>query len=316
MHLGGFCGTIALLQNKALLFAGHGLGCCMSVCNSRFQKIQILFFVIVILFSLSSCRKTLIDPHEGMVEVSNGMGGTMWVERYENLPVSDLLGEEFLPAGSFLNYAGTAYTALRGIDVSEHQGEIDWQAVRADGVDFAIVRAGYRGYSQGQLFEDAFFRANLEGARAAGLKLGVYFFSQAVSVREAQEEADFLLGLLEGLALDLPVFYDWEQVAGVGETRTDTFDGGVLTDGCLAFCEAIRNAGYEPGVYFYRSLAYYDYELDRLSDLIFWVGAPGGTPDFYYTHTIWQYSFTGEVKGIEQPTDLNLWFQAALVEPG
>lgn len=271
--------------------------------------------MLVMLFAFSSCRKAPPDPHEGMVEVSNGMGGTMWVERHENLPVSNLLGEAFVPAGSFLNYAGTAYSALRGIDVSEHQGEIDWQAVRADGVDFAILRAGYRGYSQGQLFEDAYFRANLEGARSAGLKLGVYFFSQAVSVEEAQEEADFLLGLLEGVALDLPVFYDWEQVAGVGETRTDEFDSGVLTDGCLAFCEAVRNAGYEPGVYFYRSLAYYDYELDRLSDLIFWVGAPGEAPDFYYAHTIWQYSFTGEVQGIGQPTDLNLWFQAA-AEPG
>lgn len=296
---------------KALLQAGRGLGCCMSVCALRIRRILSFFLVLVLLFALSSCRKTPPDPHEGMVEVSNGMGGTMWVRLHENLPASDLLGEEFVPAGSFLNYAGTAYSALRGIDVSEHQGEIDWQAVRADGVDFAILRAGYRGYSQGQLFEDAYFRANLEGARAAGLRLGVYFFSQAVSVEEAREEADFLLGLLEGLSLELPVFYDWEQVAGVGETRTDELDSGVLTDGCLTFCETIRNAGYEPGVYFYRSLAYYEYELDRLSGLVFWVGAPGETPDFYYAHTIWQYSFTGEVQGIGQPTDLNLWFQAA-----
>ena len=287
----------------------------MSVLVLRLRKTFTPVLMLLVLLTLASCRKAPTDPHAGMVEVSNGMGGTMWVKQHENLPVSDLLGEEFVPAGSFLNYAGTAYSALRGIDVSEHQGEIDWQAVRAEGVDFAIIRAGYRGYSQGQLFEDSYFRANLEGAREAGLKLGVYFFSQAVSVREAEEEADFLLGLLEGYALDLPVFYDWEQVAGVGETRTDEFNSTVLTDGCLAFCEVVQNAGYEPGVYFYRSLAYYDYGLDRLADLIFWVGAPGETPDFYYAHTIWQYSFTGEVQGIGQPTDLNLWFQA-VAEPG
>lgn len=275
------------------------------------KRLGALALALSMLMIFASCKKTPPDPHAGMVEVSNGMGGTMWVELHENLPVSGLLDEKFSEAGSFLNYAGTEFQTLRGIDISEHQREIDWQAVAADGVDFAIIRAGYRGYSQGQLFEDAYFRANMEGARAAGLKLGVYFFSQAVSVAEAREEADFLLGLLEDYSLELPVFYDWEQVAGVGETRTDIFDSGVLTDGCLAFCEAVEAAGFEPGVYFYRSLAYYDYELDRLSDLVFWVGAPGERPDFYYEHLIWQYSFTGAVQGIAEPTDLNLLFYKA-----
>lgn len=267
----------------------------------------------LLLMSLGACGpKEYIDPHAGMVRVADGRGGEMWAPLYEDVPAADFSAEDFSAAGSYIDYAGTA---LRGIDVSEHQGEIDWQAVRDDGVEFAIIRAGYRGYSEGLLYEDAFFRANIEGARAAGLKVGVYFFSQAVDTAEAVEEAEFLLGIIGSYTLELPVFFDWELVAEVGETRVDAVDGQTLTDGCLAFCATVESAGYRAGVYFYRSLGYYDYELDRLTNLVFWVGAPGSAPDFYYEHAIWQYSFTGAVGGIAGGTDLNLLFETALAEP-
>jgi GH25 family lysozyme M1 (1,4-beta-N-acetylmuramidase) len=268
---------------------------------------------VLLLMSLGACRRTeYIDPHAGMVLVADGRGGEMWVPLHEELPAANFSAEDFSADGSYIDYAGIA---LRGIDVSEHQGEIDWQAVREDGVEFAIIRAGYRGYSEGLLYEDEFFRANIAGAQAAGLKVGVYFFSQAVNTAEAAEEADFLLGIIDGYALELPVFFDWELVAGVGETRADKVDGQTVTDCCLAFSAVVESAGYRGGVYFYRSLGYYDYELDRLTDLVFWVGAPGDAPDFYYKHAIWQYSFTGAVGGIAGGTDLNLLFETALVEP-
>ncbi|NLH01256.1 MAG: hypothetical protein GX488_05050 [Clostridiales bacterium] len=233
----------------------------------------------------------------------------MWAPLYKDIPVSNFSLSDFYSDGEYIGYSGKEYTAFRGIDVSEHQGNIDWQAVRDDGIEFAIIRAGYRGYSQGKLYEDSCFRKNIEGALAAGLKVGVYFFSQAVNTDEASEEARFLLKIIEPYKLSLPVFFDWEKVANVGETRADNVDGDTITECCLVFCSIIKDAGYDTGVYFYRSLGYYDYKLDRLSDLVFWVGAPGETPDFYYKHRIWQYAFDGTVSGIEGGTDLNIMFQ-------
>lgn len=268
-----------------------------------------------VLLSLWACEAAAseptptIDPHEGQVRVSDGAGGTMWVELYEGVSKSAYEPGDFYGEEGYICFSGEGYTALRGIDVSFYQGKIDWDAVAADGVEFAIIRAGYRGYSQGGVFEDEMFRENVSGALEAGLRVGVYFFSQAVNTAEAEEEARFVLELIEGYDVTMPVIFDWENI-GNGETaRTDNVSGRMLTDCALAFCGAVEAAGYEPGVYFYRRLGYYQYELDRLSGLTLWVSAPGQTPDFYYEHEMWQYSFTGQVEGIEGDTDLNLYFE-------
>ena len=261
---------------------------------AKLKRVAALVLAGLLTLFLCACRaEEYIDPHAGMVSVSDGRGGEMWVKLYEDVPTSSFSADEFYSDGTYIDYDGTQYQALRGVDVSEHQDVIDWQAVRNDGVEFAIIRAGYRGYSEGKLFEDSCFRTNIEGAKAAGLKIGIYFFSQAVDTLEAMEEAEYLLSIIKDYDLDMPVFFDWEKVAEVGETRVDDVDGATVTDCCLAFCSTIESAGYTAGVYFYRSLGYYDYELDRLTNLVFWVGAPGDSPDFYYKHTMWQYSFTG-----------------------
>ncbi len=249
-----------------------------------------------------------VDPHEGEVLVSDGMGGTMWVRDYENLPRNEYDTECLGRDGGYITYESAEHTALRGIDVSFYQGEIDWQAVADDGVEFAVIRAGYRGSTEGKLNTDERFEENLTGAVSAGLRVGVYFFSQAITEEEAREEAQYVLGLLDGRGLDLPVFFDWEHVSSDEGARTDTLSGEVLTDCCLAFCEEIMNAGYEAGVYYYRNLAYRVYELDRLEGLVKWMACADSTPDYYYDFDIWQYSFTGSVTGIAADTDLNLWF--------
>ena len=282
----------------------------LSFAKNTYKKFIVLVFAVMLLVSMGSCGiRNYVDPHAGMVSVSDGRGGEMWVKLYDDIPAAAFSADDFYSDGTYIDYRGTQYTAKRGIDVSEHQGEIDWQAVRNDGVEFAIIRAGYRGYSEGKLFEDTYFRKNIEGALAAGIEVGVYFFSQAVNTAEATEEARFLLDIINGYDISLPVYYDWEQVANVGDTRVDDVDGTTITDCCLAFCSSIESAGFDTGVYFYRSLGYYDYELDRLTNLVFWVGAPAESPDFYYAHRMWQYSFTGTVSGIEGGTDLNLLFE-------
>ncbi len=278
--------------------------------NRIIKRIICVAVAAVLAVSISGCmtEDEIFDLHMGEVCVPNGAGGEMWVPLYENLPVSTLRAEEFYDDGAFINYTGEEYIAQRGVDVSEHQRSIDWAAVKGDGVEFAIIRAGYRGCSEGQLNEDMYFRQNIEGALFQGIEVGVYFFSQAINTEEAVEEALYLIDLIKDYNVTLPVFYDWELVTNIGETRCDELTGIELTENCLAFCSTIERHGYRAGVYFYRALGYRDYELGSLSDYVFWAAAPGKTPDFYYKHSIWQYSFTAQINGIDGPTDLDLMF--------
>ena len=171
----------------------------------------------------------------------DGLGGTMWVPEQEGVPVSGYTPEDFSSDENYVNYIGGQTTAEQGIDVSYYQGAIDWAAVREAGISFAILRVGYRGWGEdGAIHTDACFAQNLEGAKAAGLDVGVYFFSQATTAEEAAQEAAYTLSLLEGAALELPVYFDWEQIGMEQEARTDTTDLDKLTELCLAFAEPIR----------------------------------------------------------------------------
>ena len=267
-----------------------------------------LLLVAVAVIALLSGKEPEIDPHEGQVYINDGFG-MVWMTPLEGVDVNDIAREEIVKYDGAPKYVGDAYTTMRGVDVSEHQYDIDWAAVAASGVDFAYIRIGYRGYTKGGLFEDPYFKANIEGAKANGLKVGVYFFSQSINVAEAIEEAEYVIGLLGDYSVDLPVIYDWEKMEEAGaEARTYQLDTDILDACAVAFCETVKNAGYEPGVYFNRYIGYYGYDLSRLTDYAFWVAVPGEYPDFYYASEIWQYSFEETVPGISTPTDMNLIF--------
>ena len=266
-----------------------------------------VLLVVTFMLGLGGCSLIRrIYPHAGMVSVADGVGGELWMERSKKLEPADFNQEDFSKGEVFAEYSGSDYQAMNGIDVSEHQQEIDWLAAKQAGVDFAIIRTGYRGYQKGTLQEDAFFRKNIEGALAAGIRVGVYFFSQAVTKQEAIEEAQYCISQIDSYDISLPVFYDWENIGKGEEARTDSLDGKSVTEFCLAFAETIRGAGYTPGVYFYRSQGYLFYDLDALEGLEFWSAAVGDYPDFYYRHSFWQYSFTGKVAGIDIECDLNM----------
>ena len=280
------------------------------------NRVIIVVMLAAVSVLLCSCHREKepeeYDPYAGMVQVPDGAGGMLWIRPSEILPLSPYSSGDFAADGSFINYTGSEYRAYRGVDVSEHQHEIDWDAVASDGVEFAIIRAGYRGYSQGGLNEDPYFRRNIEEAKRVGMRVGVYFFSQAINTREAIEEANYLLNLIADYTIDLPVFFDWEPIYGGEDVRTEGVSGDVITECCLAFAQTIYSAGYEPGVYFYRSQGYFDYDLERLSNMVFWSAAIGSSPDFYYDHRFWQYSYTGMVSGIEGGVDLDLLFEKTL----
>ncbi len=195
--------------------------------------------------------------------------------------------------------------APAGIDVSSYQGEIDWKKVAGSGVSFAMLRAGMRGYTKGGLMTDATFEKNYKGARAAGVDVGVYFFSQATSVEEAEEEADYLFALLDGRALTYPVVFDWESVNDAA-ARTNGVDAETVTRCARAFCDKVVAAGYTPMIYFNMDQGYLAYRLDELTDYAFWLAEYHDSPAFYYGFDLWQYTHRGSVPGIEGPVDLDL----------
>ena len=207
-----------------------------------------------------------------------------------------------------ITYSGTDTTVRFGIDVSEHQGVIDWAAVAADGVEFAMIRCGWRGYgSTAGLNEDKYFRANIEGALAAGLDVGVYFFSQALTEAEAREEAAYTLELIAGYELTFPVVFDWEQVAVRG-SRTLSPDWAAVTDCTEVFCDAVAAAGYTPMTYFNMSMAYLRLDLSRLQKYHGWLAWYHEVPEYRYEYRMWQYGALTTVAGVKGLCDVNLLF--------
>ncbi len=200
---------------------------------------------------------------------------------------------------------GALNQTARGIDVSKYQGNIDWNAVAADGITFAIIRVGYRGYGSGALVEDSTFRRNIAGATAAGLKVGVYFYSQAVNEAEAVEEASMVISLCQGYGLPLGVYYDTEKVAG-DTGRADNISAAERTACAVAFCETIRNAGYTAGVYSYASWFYNSLNYANISKYNIWIAQYRDTLDFNYRYDIWQYTSTGRVDGVPGGVDMNI----------
>ena len=198
---------------------------------------------------------------------------------------------------------GALNRTARGIDVSKFQGAIDWNAVKADGITFAIIRCGYRGYGTGALVEDSTYRRNIQGAINAGLKVGVYFYSQAINEAEAVEEASMVLSLVSGYSLPLGVYYDTESVAG---GRANAISATQRTACAVAFCETIRNAGYKAGVYSYASWFYNALNFANISKYNIWIAQYRDTLSFNYKYNIWQYTGSGRVNGISTAVDMNI----------
>jgi len=234
--------------------------------------------------------------------------GGMVLTPLEGMPLNPYDADAFsVDEKGRITYEKDGRRARAGIDVSTHQKDIDWQAVAADGVEFAMLRLGHRGYTKGGLFMDETFERNLQGALNAGLEVGVYFFSQAVTPEEAEEEADYVLEALGGQALSFPVAFDWESIPG-DEARTDGLDGEQMTRCAAAFCKRVKDAGYRPAVYFNQTQGYLHYDLRDLTEYDLWLAEYDPAPDFYYHFDLWQYSHTGRVDGIQGDVDLDLAF--------
>ncbi len=209
--------------------------------------------------------------------------------------------------GQTMTYTDTEnYVTQLGIDVSEHNGEIDWEQVRDAGYEFVFIRIGYRGYGEdGTLVVDSCFEDNYRGAVKAGLDVGVYFFGQAIDEEEAEEEAQFVADTLDGRELQLPVVYDVESIE-YANARTDSVSGDQHTANIKAFCLKIVELGYNPMLYTNLSWETFILNMRELYDLPIWYSEYGSSPMTSYSFDIWQYSSTGVVDGIEGDVDLNI----------
>lgn len=219
---------------------------------------------------------------------------------------------------SFLSRKGDRYSyapeggasARLGVDVSKFQGEIDWEKVAADGIEFAMIRMGYRGYGTGAIVTDPTFQQNVEGALANGLEVGVYFFSQAVSEEEAVEEAEYLLEGIAGYGVSMPVVFDMEMVSESDSARANGLTPEERTAITIAFCQRIKAAGYTPMVYGNPGWLISKVNLKELGDYPVWLAQYYREPFFPYQFQMWQYTNTGRVDGISGNVDLNLCFTA------
>ncbi len=281
-----------------------------------FLAVAVLSGVYVVFFAQRTATDSLIpdssgasqaDIGENEVQIFDSAAGLITIPKF-NYPISTLNREDFTNENGVVYYdGGESYV---GIDVSELQGEIDWAKVKGAGVDFVMIRVGLRGYTKGSIYPDNNFVYNIEGAIENDIKVGVYFFSQATTVTEANDEASFVLDQIKDYKddIDYPVVFDWEVIHGE-DVRTTNVNGADATDFAAAFCDKISKAGYQPMIYLNKSFAYNFYDLDKLNAYPLWIAEYELLPSFYYKYDIWQYTDKGNVDGIATEVDVNISFK-------
>lgn len=193
----------------------------------------------------------------------------------------------------------------KGIDVSRYQEKIDWEKVAGDGVDYAFIRLGIRGATEGKLILDERYEDNMEGALENGIRTGVYFFTQALNKEEAVEEAEFVLENLKGYDISYPIVLDVEEVT-TKNPRTKDMEKQDWTDVCIAFCERIKEAGYTPMIYGNLKTFLLMLDMEQLEAYEKWFAYYQTPLYFPYEFSIWQYTSTGKVAGIGTDVDLNI----------
>ena len=237
--------------------------------------------------------------------------GDIWIKAFTDLPRHpyNYKGLKFRD-GRYTYSEDDIQIPKTGIDVSYHQGEIDWQRVAADGIDFAIMRVGYRGYETGEINLDDRFHTYVNGALDAGLEVGVYFYSQAVTPEEAIEEANFVMEQIQRYDITFPIVYDWE-ITEAENARTNEIAPYTVTECAAAFCDTIADGGYTPMMYGSLKFVMFKLDMSKLKDYGFWYAEYKhgyNEPMYPYDFQIWQYASDGRVDGIEGDVDLNICF--------
>lgn len=239
------------------------------------------------------------ENHRYYIEINENVAKCEYY--WENLNTDDKNNWQYFDADGNL-------ASIRGIDVSKYQGKIDWKQVADAGVEFAIIRLGFRGMNEGTLETDAYFESNIQGALDNGIKVGVYFFSQAINKKEAVAEADFVLESIKRYNITYPVAFDTETVTTY-DARANGLSVAERTDIALAFCDRIAKAGYVPAIYANTAYMIMGLDLERLADIEKWFAVYSSSITFPYDFSILQYSESGSIPGIGTSVDLNISFK-------
>ncbi len=259
-------------------------------------------------FSAESTR-TFIYANEGdRIYIPDSEYGEIWYAAETDVPLHGLDFSNVREKDGLKGYyEGDTCITKNGIDVSYFQGDIDWERVKAAGIDFAILRVGYRGYETGNITLDSRFHEYAAGAAAAGIETGAYFFSQAVSIEEAAEEAKFVLDEIQGYSMTYPVVFDWEPIGG-DTSRTTDVPVRTLNSCARVFCNALARGGYIPMVYTNRRMGLVRFDPSEIAGFDMWIADYREETYYPYSFAIWQYASDGQVDGIDTPVDLNMSF--------
>ena len=288
--------------------------------GGRSTTLAIVFLCVASVFAIlwgivTGIEKLMHYGEHTTIQTEPEQEGDPAIPEEEASPEEDPLAPNLYSADGFYEidgiryYHGGDFEGVPGVDVSSYQEDIDWHAVKEAGIEFAIVRVGYRGYKSGELDLDNCFVEHLEGALEAGLEVGVYFFSQALTPEEAAEEAQFVVEQIKDYPITYPVVYDWEEVDVSTGARTDEMNMLMLTSCAQAFCETVEAAGYRSCVYFNQTYGYQQFNLLSLKEYDFWLAEYDFHPSFAYHFELWQYTNEGTVPGIEGYVDLNIAFR-------
>lgn len=244
------------------------------------------------------------------IKVQSNQAEEEWIE------INDLIKKNTYQLGSglrkednFLNYyENNQLVSNKGIDVSKYNGEIDWKKVKEAGIQFAMIRVGTRGYGTGTIVLDDHYVKNIEGALANGIKVGVYFYSQATSKQEAIEEANYTVAAIMKYHITYPVACDVESSVKNDASRTDKLTTAEVTEFTKAFCDTVKSYGYLPMIYSDQPCLLKRLDLTALEEYDIWLSQPGDMTDYPYRYSIWQYTNEGHIDGINGNVDLNIGF--------
>ena len=292
----------------------------------KWTKLAVVFLFLLLLVSYAENKKTEevitapeiiaeadeqeLEPEKGMYIFQDIKDNSYEAKLLENVPKCQYDYENLIDKDGIKFYSDqeNGITSKLGIDISEFQGEIDWQQVKDFGIEFVIIRLGYRAYGEnGELVLDAGFERNMQAALEAGMQVGVYFFSQAISDAEAKEEAEYVLEQIQQFDISGPVIFDTEEIKGAA-ARTDQNTVEQYTSNCVVFCETVKDAGYDPMIYANMKWMAFTLDLERLTEYSFWYADYHEEPQCPYDFEIWQYTENGVIPGIESNVDINLWF--------
>lgn len=233
-------------------------------------------------------------------------GSTEWVEINDKLAVNSYDTAKFVYQNPQMKYyVNGKQASWFGVDISSKQGIVDFEKLKKAGVDFVMIKVGGRGYSSGNIVLDSSYKDYMNGAKNAGLGIGVYFYSQAVDKDEVCEEAETLLELIKDYPVKYPVVFDMESVEG-DVARTDALDVSTRTELARIFLKTIKAEGYTPMLYGDKEWLVTKLDLEKLQDYDVWLSQETDTPDYPYEYTMWQYNKSGTVSGISGTAGLNI----------